>query len=69
MKNICLLGASGSIGTQTVDVISRYPKLFNLVAVSANSSVKKIIDIIYNLKIFNINFYFSFIINGTTYLN
>ena len=39
MKNICLLGASGSIGTQTVDVISRYPKLFNLVAVSVNKSI------------------------------
>ena len=39
MKNICLLGASGSIGTQSVDVIKRYPNLFNLVAVSVNTSI------------------------------
>lgn len=39
MKNICLLGASGSIGTQSVDVIKRYPNLFNLIAVSVNTSI------------------------------
>ena len=39
MKNICLLGASGSIGKQSVDVIKRYPHLFNIVAVSVNKSI------------------------------
>lgn len=39
MKNICLLGASGSIGKQSVDVIKRYPHLFNIVAVSINKSI------------------------------
>ena len=46
MKNIYLLGATGSIGTQTLDVIRKSEGAINLVAVSANSSVKKIIDII-----------------------
>ena len=39
------LGATGSIGTQTLDVIRKSEGAINLVAVSANSS-KKIIDII-----------------------
>lgn len=46
MKNISILGATGSIGTQTLDVIRKSEGAINLVAVSANSSVKKIIDII-----------------------
>lgn len=40
MKKICLLGASGSIGKQSVDVISKYPNLFELVAVSVNTSIE-----------------------------
>ena len=46
MKNVSILGATGSIGTQTLDVIRKSEGAINLVAVSANSSVKKIIDII-----------------------
>ena len=40
MKKICLLGASGSIGKQSIDVISKYPKYFELVAVSVNTSTE-----------------------------
>ena len=40
MKKICLLGASGSIGKQSIDVISKYPHLFKLVAVSVNTSIE-----------------------------
>lgn len=40
MKNICLLGASGSIGRQSVDVIQRHPHLFKLIAVSVNESIE-----------------------------
>lgn len=39
MKNIVLLGASGSIGTQAVDVIKQHPELFNLIGVSINQNV------------------------------
>lgn len=37
MKNIILLGASGSIGTQSLEVIEAYPNLFKLVALSVGS--------------------------------
>lgn len=39
MKNIVLLGASGSIGTQAVDVIKQHPELFNLIGISVNQNV------------------------------
>ena len=46
MKNISILGATGSIGTQTLDVIRKSNGEIKLHGVTANSSVKKIIDII-----------------------
>ena len=39
MRNITILGATGSIGQSTLDVITRHPDRFNLFAVTANSSV------------------------------
>lgn len=39
MKNVVLLGASGSIGTQAVDVIKQHPELFNLIGISVNQNV------------------------------
>ena len=46
MKNISILGATGSIGLQTLDVIRKSKNEFNLVGVSANTSVDKIKEII-----------------------
>lgn len=46
MKRITILGATGSIGTQTLEVIRKEREKFHLVAVSANNSCKKIIGII-----------------------
>jgi 1-deoxy-D-xylulose-5-phosphate reductoisomerase len=46
LKNICILGATGSIGTQALDVIRRERDSFSLSAISANKSWEKIIDII-----------------------
>lgn len=46
MKNISILGATGSIGTQTLEVIRNSNKEINLIGISANSSVNKIIEII-----------------------
>ena len=46
MKNICILGATGSIGLQTIDVIRHEKDNFNLTAVSCNTSYDKIISII-----------------------
>ena len=40
MKNIYLLGATGSIGTQTLDVIRQHPEKFRLVAFSAGRNIE-----------------------------
>ncbi len=41
MKSISILGATGSIGQSTLDVISRHPDQFRLFAVTANTQVDK----------------------------
>lgn len=46
MKNISILGVTGSIGTQTLDVLRNSNKEFNLIGISANKSYKKVIEII-----------------------
>ena len=46
MKNISILGATGSIGTQTLDVIRNSEKKINLIGITANSSVDKVKEII-----------------------
>jgi 1-deoxy-D-xylulose-5-phosphate reductoisomerase len=45
MKNITILGATGSIGLNTLDVVSRHPDQFSVFAVSANSDWKSLIQI------------------------
>ena len=44
MKNIVILGASGSIGLQTLDVITRHPDKFRCVGLSVKSRVDAISD-------------------------
>ncbi|MFZ2338287.1 MAG: 1-deoxy-D-xylulose-5-phosphate reductoisomerase [Bacteroidales bacterium] len=39
-KKIALLGSTGSIGTQTLDVISRYPGEFSVEVLTAGSNIK-----------------------------
>lgn len=46
MKRISILGATGSIGTQTIDVIRREKNNFHLVAISANRNIKVTLEII-----------------------
>ena len=41
MKKIVLLGATGSIGTQTIDVVKHHQEEFHIVAVAAGSNVTK----------------------------
>jgi len=41
MKNIYLLGATGSIGSQTIDIILNQPKMFKLVGASLGRDDKK----------------------------
>ena len=50
MKNIALLGASGSIGTSTLEVIKRHQDKFNLVAFSVFSKVNLIEEILETFK-------------------
>jgi 1-deoxy-D-xylulose-5-phosphate reductoisomerase len=45
MKRICLLGATGSIGQSTLNIIERHPNRFKITAMSANSRVDKLIEL------------------------
>ena len=40
MKNISILGSTGSIGTQTLDIVREYNEDFNIVSLSANSNIE-----------------------------
>lgn len=42
MKNIVVLGSTGSIGTQTLDVIGRFPDRFQVAALAVRSSTQKL---------------------------
>lgn len=46
MMTICLLGASGSIGTQTIDVMLKNPQDFDLLAFSVGHQTRKIRGIV-----------------------
>ena len=52
MQNICLLGATGSIGSSTLDVIKMHPERFKLVSVAANASVERMVEICHEFKPF-----------------
>lgn len=42
MKNIVVLGSTGSIGTQTLEIVDAYPERLQVVALAAGSNVEKI---------------------------
>ena len=44
MKQIAILGSTGSIGTQTLDVVRQYPDAFNVYALTANRSIELLIQ-------------------------
>ncbi len=44
MKQIAILGSTGSIGTQTLDVVRQYPNEFSVYALSAHRSVDLLIQ-------------------------
>ncbi|MFC1284940.1 1-deoxy-D-xylulose-5-phosphate reductoisomerase [Bacillus paralicheniformis] len=50
MKNICLLGATGSIGEQTLDVIKAHDDKFQLTAMSFGKNAEKAAEIIETFK-------------------
>ena len=45
MERLALLGATGSIGKSTLDVLSRHEDRFALYGASAHSNVAKLVDI------------------------
>ena len=45
MKNICILGATGSIGLNTLDVISLHPNKYKVFALSANTGWEKMLEL------------------------
>jgi 1-deoxy-D-xylulose-5-phosphate reductoisomerase len=50
MKNIIIMGSTGSIGTQALDVIRQHDKEYNVVGLSARSSAELLIDQIKEFK-------------------
>ncbi len=43
-KGLTILGATGTIGVNTLDVIARHPDKFHVLALSANNSVDKLLE-------------------------
>ncbi len=52
MKNILLLGSTGSIGVNTLSVVENFKDDFNVVGICANKSIDKILE---QTKLFNID--------------
>ncbi|HET6872002.1 MAG TPA: 1-deoxy-D-xylulose-5-phosphate reductoisomerase, partial [Sporolactobacillaceae bacterium] len=50
MKNISLLGATGSIGTQTMDVVLSHPEELRVTALAFGSNVKLGLEMIKKLQ-------------------
>ena len=44
IKGITILGSTGSIGVNTLDVISLHPDSFKVVALTANHQVERLLD-------------------------
>jgi len=42
MRSICILGSTGSIGENTLDVIARHPDLYRVCALTANTQIEKL---------------------------
>lgn len=51
MKRVCLLGATGSIGTSTIGVLKQHPERFRLYAVAANRNWKSVAKIAHEMDV------------------
>lgn len=49
-KRIAILGSTGSIGVQALDIISKYPRHFEIVALSANENIKLLAEQVKKFK-------------------
>jgi 1-deoxy-D-xylulose-5-phosphate reductoisomerase len=43
VQNLCILGATGTIGVNTLDVVARHPERFNVVALTASTQLEKLV--------------------------
>jgi len=50
MKRLCILGSTGSIGTQTLEIVRENPDAFSVTAISCRSSIDKITEQIREFK-------------------
>ena len=46
MKNVCLLGATGSIGSQVIDLVEEFKDEYNLTAIAFGKNIDKALDIL-----------------------
>jgi 1-deoxy-D-xylulose-5-phosphate reductoisomerase len=44
VKRVAILGSTGSIGTQTLDVVARHPDRFRIAALAAGSRVRELVE-------------------------
>lgn len=62
-KNVLVLGATGSIGDSTLDIISRHPERFNVYALTGHANINKLIQLcrkfnpVYVISTNNSNYY------------
>ena len=52
-KRIALLGSTGSIGCQTLDVVAQHPDKLSVVALAAGSRVARMLE---QVKLFNVHY-------------
>ena len=57
MKNIYLLGATGSIGTQTIEVLKSLDDSYRLVSISFNNNLEIAEQIINDFSPINLKFF------------
>ncbi len=50
MKSVAILGSTGSVGSQTLDIIEKYPERFNVKLLAASKPSKKLINQINKFK-------------------
>ncbi len=43
-QQLCILGSTGSIGTQTLDIVSRHPERYEVYALTANTRTKELAE-------------------------
>jgi len=44
MKGLCILGATGSIGVSTLDVVARHPDRYKVIALTANNNIELLLE-------------------------